>query len=442
MNRAFLIIAIWMNVACWADLNDDLNKFFNDFGSSANVNSAEIYEGQKAGYVTGGGITIRNRVMNSKIASVSMPEWDAGCGGIDIYGGGFSYINSDRLVQTLKSIGSGSIGYAFMLGMESVSPQLASVMKQLNTWVENVNSTNINSCELAAQATGSVWPRKWMARQNVCKMLGMDKGMFSDYLAARNGCAETKQYEQTVLNIDGNKNLLPDEHNIAWEVMKKQSLLMADQDLAELFMTLTGTVVISKKSIQSFPSKITDENFLYKMLEGGELSLYSCQKDTKRCLIVTERKEVVRKVAAWKGKINLLLSNIQRKILQDVELSNEEKEVLTNSRLPLYKIVNVLTAYKKGYCPVELREIADIVAIDLLFQYFREVIELVRDGASQLKRGQMYSDAVDEYLENLNRVEGVVRHYEERIARDVNKEFQLIQKIQMLEEQIALEIRI
>ncbi len=109
----------------WGDLNTHLNAFFDSFGSVANVNSAEIYEGQKAGYATGGGISVRNRVMNSKLGNVQLPEINAGCGGIDIYTGGFSFIKSDELINTLKSIGSNAKGYAFLLGLETVSPQIA-----------------------------------------------------------------------------------------------------------------------------------------------------------------------------------------------------------------------------------------------------------------------------------------------------------------------------
>ena len=36
-----------------ADLNDELNKFFERAGASVNVTSGEIYQGQKAGYMTG-----------------------------------------------------------------------------------------------------------------------------------------------------------------------------------------------------------------------------------------------------------------------------------------------------------------------------------------------------------------------------------------------------
>ena len=116
MNKWHLLLLIFMPFQAWADLHDELNKFFDRAGASVNVSSGEIYQGQKAGYMTGGGITVRGRVINSKPLSVSLPGFDAGCGGIDIFNGGFTFINHEQLV------GSSAFGYAFLLGLETVSP--------------------------------------------------------------------------------------------------------------------------------------------------------------------------------------------------------------------------------------------------------------------------------------------------------------------------------
>ena len=123
-----------------ADLNKDLNKFFNRYGASSHVDSAEVYNGQKAGYFTGGGFVARGKVVNTQLVSVNLPRFDAGCGGIDIFAGGFSFINHEQLITTLKSIASNAIGHAFMLGLEVVSPQTANITKQLQTWANNMQT--------------------------------------------------------------------------------------------------------------------------------------------------------------------------------------------------------------------------------------------------------------------------------------------------------------
>ncbi|MCH9625623.1 MAG: hypothetical protein S4CHLAM123_07990 [Chlamydiales bacterium] len=444
--RIFTLIALIFTNSMLADMHSELNNFFDRFGSQSNLSTSGIYEGQKAGYLTGGGLTIRNSVMNRSPLTINLPKFDAGCGGIDLYAGGFSFINSQQLVDTLKSVGSSAMGYAFLLGLETVSPQVSSTIKNLQTWSNNINAFNINSCELAAGLVGSVWPRKTQASQHICRTVGGKKGMFNDYLSARHDCSQSSEHEHLRKNISGDpeyKDLLFEEYNLTWRVIQKEAYLANDQELAELFMTLIGTVVLSKEDKETrfrrMSSKIQDETFLKTLLEGGELNVYGCGRK-KDCLVLHENKIHLTPEKSWTGKIQKELLKMQEKILSDVELSENEKDLLNKSNLPLYKIINVLTAYRHGYCPIDLYQISEIVAMDLLSKFLKEAIQLVREGCYQLKQSQMYSDQIDDFLVDLERVEKTVHYYETRSARLMEQEFQLMQKVQLLEQQIASEI--
>jgi conjugative transfer pilus assembly protein TraH len=432
-----------------ANLNKDLNQFFNQFGVSANVNAGDIYQGQKAGYMTGGSISVRNRVQSQKLATVNLPRFDAGCGGIDIFAGGFSFISRDELIQNLKNTASNAAGYAFLLGLETMSPQVSNTIKQLQSWSNSINSININSCETASDIVGAVWPRKSLANQQICRSTAGRNGLITDYVSGRHKCSYQAGFDEAMQGIGKDKgfqDVLGEEYNIAWEAIQKQKVVAANPMLAELFMSLMGTVIVQKKEqfqIETWPSKISDELFLQTLMEGGRASVYHC-KDSKdkKCLNLVSIDLEIRSDQGWLGKIKEMLLNIQNRILNDEELAEPEKELLAKSRLPLYKIVNVMTAYKKGYCPVDLYQIAEVVAQDLLVQALREAVELVRQGAHQLKRGQMYADEIDSYLEDLKRVEKAVHYYEARTNSYFEREFQMMQKIQMIEEQIASEITI
>jgi conjugative transfer pilus assembly protein TraH len=446
MKKVFIwaLVGFWTSTA-FCDLNHELNSFFDKFGASANATAGDIYNGQKAGYLTGGGITIRNRVMNVNPATVNLPRFDAGCGGIDIFAGGFSFINHDQLISSLKSIGSSATGYAFLLGLETVSPQVANTIKQLQTWANNVNSLNINSCEKAATMVGAVWPKRTLASQEICRSISSSKGKFQDYVSARHNCAQCSQFEGIMNQSDDNqKSLLKDEYNIAWEAIQKQKFLAQNHELAELFMSLMGTVIVRKDAehcVERWPSKISDSSFLKTLLEGGGASIYSCQKDAQnRCLLIKEKTVQMSPSNVWVGRIRTILMNIQSKILNDEELSQDETQFLAKTTLPVYRVINVLTAYKKGYSPVDLYQIADLIAMDLLNQYLREAIVLVREGAFQLRQSQMYADAIDEYLDDLKRVEETVAYYENRCKGLNDQEFQMMQKILLIEEQLSSEI--
>ena len=191
------------------------------------------------------------------------------------------------------------------------------------------------------------------------------------------------------------------------------------------------------------PSKIKDESFLQALIEGGKTTIYRCSdgKASNYCLQIEEKEIDFSASHSWLGRVRQQLIHMQEKIVEDIELSEEEKVLLVRSRLPLYKIVNVLTAYKKGACPVDLYQVAEIVAMDLLMQFLSEAIEIVREGALQFKNEKMYGvDEINDFLEELKLVETKVRYYETRSMQLFEREFLLIQKIQLIEDQLRAEL--
>ncbi|MEI6628584.1 MAG: conjugal transfer protein TraH, partial [Alphaproteobacteria bacterium] len=137
----------------------DLQRFFNSAGMASNVTSPGAYKDQSGGYYSGGGVVSRTGSRNAQLATVQMPGFRAGCGGIDLWMGGFSHISSGALVEMLRNIGSSAASYAFMLAVQTVSPQIYNIMNELNALANQINQTNINSCEAAATMLGGVWPK-------------------------------------------------------------------------------------------------------------------------------------------------------------------------------------------------------------------------------------------------------------------------------------------
>lgn len=421
------------------NIQRELEEFFDTLSSSSNVTSAEIYQGQKAGYATGGGATVRNRSTHTHPTVINMPHIDAGCGGIDIYTGSFSFINSDQLIQTLKSIGSSSISYAFLLGLETVSPQVANPIKQLQSWANTINAMSINSCEVASQLVGAVWPKDSVASEHICQSLGTHYGDFTDRVASRHQCstrqdrkAQAKQGEEGYANIST-------DYNTTWEALKKQGFLSKDAEVAEFFMTLMGTIIVTDGGIDLRPAKASEETFVKALLEGGSVSVYTCD-NKDRCLVIKDATQTIDKKNSWGGRIEALLLSIQEKIVRDEELAQEERELLVKTHLPLYRFINVLTAYKKGICPIDLKQVSDIVSMDVLVQYLRDVLDNVRTACMHFRHTVGYADKIDEYLASLQLVEGSIRQYEHRSAFLMDQEVYILEKMRLLEEQIASEL--
>ncbi len=51
---------------------------------------------------------------------MTLPDINAGCGGIDAYLGSFSFINGDQLQRFVKQIMSNAAGYFFDLALQAI----------------------------------------------------------------------------------------------------------------------------------------------------------------------------------------------------------------------------------------------------------------------------------------------------------------------------------
>ncbi|EBF1559793.1 conjugal transfer protein TraH, partial [Salmonella enterica] len=68
-----LILAL-LAVPAQADVNNDLHKFFNKLGFEGNATRAAVWQGQAAGYVTGGNLFLRNQVNHLQLVSFTPPS--------------------------------------------------------------------------------------------------------------------------------------------------------------------------------------------------------------------------------------------------------------------------------------------------------------------------------------------------------------------------------
>jgi conjugative transfer pilus assembly protein TraH len=81
-----------------------MDSFLNDVGGAANVNGPTAFQGQSAGYYSLGNVWTRFPQKTTNIANLQLPRARAGCGGIDIFAGSFSFINASEIVAMLKAV--------------------------------------------------------------------------------------------------------------------------------------------------------------------------------------------------------------------------------------------------------------------------------------------------------------------------------------------------
>lgn len=438
-----ILLASLGNHLC-ANVGDSMTKFFNKFGIKSNATAPQLMQDQSAGYVTGGGTSFSPSVTDMKLAHVEMPSVRYGsCGDIDIYNGGFSFIKGEEIVRTLKNVASSAMGYAFMLSLETVSPQFANTVKQMQSWANTINGIGINSCEAGASLASAVWPRSQMASQAICRTQGASGGMMSDYISARHGCAESGTYDRTMKAADDkNPDILKDEFNLAWHVIRDDTSF-GGSDLKHLFMAISGTVVSRKTDngkfqTQFFESKVMEGDFMQKLMEGGQVPVYACRDSghNSKCLDVRESTVHIDTSLAMKERIRTLLRGMQQKIASDTEFSEEEKGLLNKTRIPILRMFNVMMAYRQGPTPLSLDEYSEVVAIDMVCQYLRSILNVIRANISRKMQVQFDSTLMERFEKSLFRVEQRVKEYEGKVKNRMEQLYMLEKKLRMLEQDI------
>ena len=107
-----------------SDAASDLRDFWEKSGGGVNVTGPLVYNGQRAGYATMGSVQVRTRVRQSNLLNIQLPSVRAGCGGIDLFGGAFSFISAEELIAMMEAIMQNAAGFAFELALESMSPAI------------------------------------------------------------------------------------------------------------------------------------------------------------------------------------------------------------------------------------------------------------------------------------------------------------------------------
>ena len=148
---AFLsVILFCVNSALAGDMLD----FMEDTMKSLSTLRPQAYKGQERGYFIGGSASIKFPNENIQPFSFTPPQLKAGCGGIDIIMGGFSYLNFDYLVQKLQQILQVAPAFAFQLALSTLCKQCNNIISSLDSLANQINNMNINQCRAAKAIVG------------------------------------------------------------------------------------------------------------------------------------------------------------------------------------------------------------------------------------------------------------------------------------------------
>ncbi|MBP9691735.1 MAG: conjugal transfer protein TraH [Alphaproteobacteria bacterium] len=446
MKKIFLgLCLLLLSLPLSAGMQDNLEKAFQTLGMANNITEGGGYQDQSGGFYTGGRVFARSRVNNADLLSLQLPHYRAGCGGIDLFLGGFSYINVQQFTELLRKIGSNASGYAFNLALATVTPQIKSVLDDLLAKVQKMTNQSINSCEAAATLVGGVWPQSDASSQLLCNAMSKDLKFATDWAQGRQKCGAEVQRDQINKRkneLPGFKDILGDEFNIAWKAIQKNGFLSKDAQLAEFFMTLSGTIIShhvgNATQVKVLPSKSSDPQLISALIMGDvPVQIYKCDdKSENKCLAPTLQNMTLTKGKALYSKVHQLLISLSQKVREDTKISEPEEDFVNATMIPILKIMAVEAAFKKGGHPISATEFSEAIAHDILLQYLDEVMTLVWDSVTQLKKVQINDGMIEELRSGIARSRKTLYAKRTALFEQMTITLDLIERTQQIEKKI------
>jgi conjugative transfer pilus assembly protein TraH len=369
-----------------ADVGTDMQTFFDDAGVRANVTGPSAFQGQSAGYYSGGNVWTRFPQKSIQPFNLQLPHARAGCGGIDLFAGSFSFINTAELVAMLKATANNAIGFAFQLAIDAISPQISGVIKDMSQKVQQLNQMNISSCETAQGLVGGLWPKMETTRSTICEAVGNSQGLFSDWAASRQGCNNGDKRDETIKansNPEMQSQLIGENHNFTWDILNKAPQFAGyDQQFKEMVMTIIGTVVTKPSPDKTKGTIINrfgpgDDSIVEALLDGtqGAAAVKILKCNDTDCLDVGDQTLTIANAQAIRPRVKALIVSMATAVKNDTPIGAAEKTLLNVASLPIYKILAVQTAARADIVGSgEIDTLSEITAIDLLQAILNDVL--------------------------------------------------------------------
>lgn len=432
------------STAVHADVNSDLNDFFNKLGGGSNFSDSGVYKAQSGGVLVGGSFYGRVPVRNIQLVSLTLPEINAGCGGIDAYLGAFSFINSDQLKAMGKQILSNAIGYAFELALETTCPTCTAVKDKLQEWANNINSLNISSCQAAQGIVGGLIAKNSQYSEHVCNKLANENNIFADWAKARQECGVGGQSERVYNSAknDTQKKQVPVNKNITWDALNKINQVVSnDRQLKELMMSIVGTTVYGKKASQRsvLPPLGANDNLLNALLYGGEATYYACD-EASSCLNPKKSTFTVQKNKALVAQVEKILYSMYDSMKSDGNPTVAQTQFVQNTRVPIAAYVRDVAMFNAS--PQMITNLSEYLAVDFALGYveglmnateyasalgfnseeeekaFKDNVQSVRTRMGQLlSKIQIKNDA---FMSSMKQLESLKKHISHELGNKVN----------------------
>jgi len=356
------------------------------------------FEDQTRGYVTAGGMSGRVDVHNDYLMSVTLPKVRAGCGGIDMFLGGMSFLDPDYLVQKLESILQAAPAVAFQYLLETLDEKMGNIISKMEAATNFLNSIQVNDCRLAN--------RMVQIAKGDDNMSGIIEEM-TGYKSVREGFSKSYQHSREKIQANqGNptedlRDALENCPAEVTEIFKTGSLLahaaarVGASDWAGVMRARVGDVYMRWDPADKVPLFTAIPACARQDTESVDDFLTG--KVQKRAIAVPPTGADCSVDGTGKGALVLArgrMDSIALKIRTRSALTVEEKQFVANVRtLPVYRLLE--WGVRQGVVDSVIGDTDELVALTLAYQMLNDLTRSIDFAVSNAERGVTAAGAGD-----------------------------------------------
>lgn len=388
-----------------ASLQDEMDSMF---GEMSNTTMPGVFKTQARGVIAGGRFTSKSKIFDENLVSFAPPSFKGGCGGVDMFGGSFSFVSGDQIVQLLRQTAANAKGYAFQLALDNVCKSCATWIETFQKKIQSLNQHLGNSCQLAQgivnDATSSFELKGKTDASAAETVSGLTKDWFGSW-----GESGGKGSVENIYDKKGSEELIRLHlmGNIVWQQLQEQGVRSwfqyGDTGLLETMMSLTGTVVRGEptqdkthpgtesdvgktQELYFHPAKV---DLLRVLLEGGTAQLYSCASDNRNCLKPSEKNVNITGLGQ-KVQDMLLGTGSRPGIIHKFahnygDLSAEEQAFMVNLPSGTGTIVRNLAILSEDSARIFAIRASDSIALTMVYTLSEELLRAVNLALTKSK---------------------------------------------------------
>lgn len=275
---AHALIGLTM-IASVSTANAGLKEALNSMFVSASTDP-QMIETQRLKGFYGGSMNLRPISGGISIVQFAPPRIDAGCGGIDIFFGSFSFINGAQFEQLIRSIAANAVGFAIKAAIKGMCEPCGNIIDGLEAAMRELNAMSKNTCAIAKaflpdKDGEDARSRLMDSARKIGNGIKLAFGKTSDPTKSENenlaqtpneaaqaktpggGAASAAMAEQQPL--DGNVVYLAAEKSLNAGV-NTLSAFMSKVDVTRIIMGLYGVVIYNPDKTQACPAGAAAES--------------------------------------------------------------------------------------------------------------------------------------------------------------------------------------